>query len=117
MVVKKFVLAKNHRIVNRHRFEQHAVSIFNGRRRHHHQAGIMRVNRLQTLAVKRPAAGRAAEGQPHGDRARHVRAPEKRRGLVDNLVETDGGKIRELDVYKRQQIIRNSLDSGVVHRV
>ena len=63
MVIEKFVLAENHRVINRHRLEQHAVGILDRCGRHHDQAGIMRVNRFQGLAVKRPAAGRAAARQ------------------------------------------------------
>src|SRR5665647_35839 len=96
MAVKKFVLAKNHRVINRHGFDQHAVSVLDRRGRQHDEAGIMRVNRLNALAVERPAAGRAAERQAHGDGTGNIRAPEKGRGLVDDLVETDGGKIGEL---------------------
>ncbi len=77
----------------------------------------MRVNRLQTLAVKRPAAGCAAEGQPHGDWARHFRAPKKRRGLVDNLVETNGGEIRELHFDDRPHAFNRRADGQTDHRV
>ena len=56
----------------------------------------MRVNRFEALAVKRSAAGRAAEWQADGDGAGDIRAPKKCRGLVDDLIECDGGKIRKL---------------------
>src|SRR5262245_58120778 len=96
MVIKIFVLAKNDRVIDGHSLEQHAVSIFNGRRRHHDQAWIMRIDRLHTLAMKRTAAGRTTRRQAYGNRTRHPRPPMERRSLVDNLVESDCRKIREL---------------------
>ena len=72
MVVKIFVLAVDHRIVDRDRVEQHGVGVFHRGRRHHDQPGIMRVDRFHALAVERPAAFRSARGQTHRDRTRHV---------------------------------------------
>jgi hypothetical protein len=54
MAVKKLVLAKNHRVVERDSFQQHRISVLDRRGRKHDEAGIMRINRLDTLTVKRP---------------------------------------------------------------
>ena len=56
------------------------------RRRHHDKARIMRIERLQTLAVERTAPGSSAAGQPDRHRAGNLGAPVKRGGLVDDLV-------------------------------
>ncbi len=75
MVVQKLVLAKNNRVIDGDCFEQHAVGVFHCGGGHDHQAGIMRVNGLEALAVIRAAAGRAATRQPNGDGARNVGSP------------------------------------------
>ena len=96
MVIKIFVLAKNHRVVNRHRLQQHAVSVLRRGRRQHDQSGKMRVNSFQALAVKRPAPGGPARWHADGDGTRHFRPPKKRRRLIDNLRQTRRRKIGEL---------------------
>ena len=101
MVIKPLVLAKDDRVVNGHRLQQHAVSVLDGRRRHDDQARIMRVERLHALAVKRPRPGRAARRQPNGDRAGHLRAPIERGRLVDDLIEARRGEIGELHLNDR----------------
>ena len=53
------MLAKNDRVVDRHRFEQHAVGVFNRGGRHDHHTRKMRVERLEALAVKWAATGSA----------------------------------------------------------
>ena len=77
----------------------------------------MRVNRFQTLAVKRSAAGRAAERQTHGDWAGDICAPKKRRGLVDDLIERNRGKIRELHFNNRPHALDGGADGETNHRV
>ena len=117
MVIEKLVLAENHRVVNRHRLEQHAVSVLHRRRRQHDEPGIMRVNRLDGLAVKGPAALGAAERQAHRDGARDIRAPKERRRLVDDLVETDHGEIRKLHLNDRPHAFNRRAHRQTDHRV
>ena len=77
----------------------------------------MRVNRLNGLAVKRSATFRAAERQTHGDGARDICTPEKGRGLIDDLVKTDDGKIGELHFDDRPHAFNRRADSHANHRV
>ena len=117
MVIQELVFAENHRVINGHGFEQHAVGVFDRGGGEDDQAGIMRVNRLHHLAVKGPAAGGAAAGQAHGDGAGDIRAPEKRGRLVHDLVETDGGEIRKLHFDDRAQAFDGGADGEAHHGV
>ena len=46
-----------------------------------------------------------------------LRAPEKRRGLVDDLIEADGGKIGELHFDDRPHAFNRRADGQADHRV
>ena len=117
MVIKIFVFAVNDRVIDRHRFDQHRVSVLHRRRRHHDEPGIMRVKRFHRLAVKRPASLCSAGRQTHGDRHRHVCAPIMRAGVVENLVERDAGEIRELHFDNRPHSLHRSADGSADHRI
>ena len=47
----------------------------------------------------------------------HLRAPEQRRGLVDDLVETGGGKIGELHLDDRPHALDGRADGQADHRI
>ena len=117
MVIKKLVLAENHRVIDYHRFEQHAVSVFDCRGRHHHQSGIVRVNGFERLAVKWSAARRSSSRQPHDDGAGDIRAPIHRRRLIHDLVEAHRRKVGELHFDDRTHPMQCRADSRTNHRV
>ena len=96
MVIEELVLAENHGVIDGDGVEQHAVGVLDRRGRHHHETWVMRVNRLDALAVKRSAARRAAEGEADDEGTRHLGAPEQRRGLIHDLVEAHRGEVGEL---------------------
>src|SRR5436190_9575742 len=117
MVIEVFVLAENDRIIQGNRFKEHAVSILYGRWGHNYQARVMGINGFHTLAVKRTATRGAAAGQAHCNRARHFGSPMERRGLVDNLIESDRREIRELHFDNRPHPLNGSADRQSNHRV
>ena len=111
------MFAKDNGVIQGHRLQEHAVSVLDGGRRHHDQSGIMRVEALQVLTVKRPGAGSAAGRQPNGDRARHLRAPKKRRRLIDDLIQPRRGKIRVLHFDDGPHPFDGRADGRPHHRV
>ena len=111
------MLTKNYRVIDRNGFEQHAVGVFDRSRCHHHQTGIVRVDGLHALAVKGAAARSAARGQPNGNRARHLCSPIKGGGLIDDLVEADRGKVRELHFYNRSHSFDRRADGQADYRI
>ena len=117
MVIEKLVLAENHRVIDGDRVEQHAVGILDRGGRHHHQAGVMRVNRLKTLTVERSAARRAAERETDDNGTRHLRAPEQGRGLIHDLVEAHCGEVGELHLDDRPHPFDGGTDGRADHGV
>ena len=101
MVIEILVLAEDDRVINFHSFEQHRVGVLDCSGSHHHDAGIMRVESLHALRMKRPGARSATAGKSHNDGARHARPPKHRRRVLENLREAAGGKIRELHFDNR----------------
>ena len=77
----------------------------------------MRVDSLHRLAVKRAAARRATGGHANGDGARHVGAPVKRGGLVDDLIESDGGKVGKLHLDDGPRAFDSGTDGHADHGV
>src|SRR5439155_3922908 len=96
MVIEILVLAENHRVIYGDRLEQHAVSVLNSGRCHHYQTRIMRIDGLHALTMEWAASGSASARQPNRDRTRHLGPPVERGGLIDDLIESDCGKIRKL---------------------
>ena len=101
MVIKIFVFAVDHRVVDCHRIDQHCVSVLHRRRRHDHDSGIMRVKPFHALTVKRSAPFRSARRQTHGDGHRHVGAEIMRARVVQNLIYRDHREIGELHFHDR----------------
>ena len=110
MVIKIFVLAVDDRIVDRNRVDQHGISIFHGRRRHHDESRVVRVERLHRLAVKRAAAFCSTGWKTHRDRNRNVRAPVMGAGLIENLIQRDAREIGKLHFDNRPHSLQRRSD-------
>ena len=82
MVIKIFVFAVNNRIVDCDRLNQHRVSIFHSRRRHHDEPWIVGIDGFHALAVKWAASFCPAAWQTDCDWDRHIRPPIMRSGVV-----------------------------------
>ena len=117
MVIEQFVLAKDDRVINGHRLQQHAVSVLHRGRCHHDQSRIMRVNRLHALTVKRAAPGSSARGQSHGDRAGNIRSPIERGGVIEDLIQARRRKIGKLHFDNRTQPFDGRADGRADHGV
>ena len=109
--VEEFVLAIDDGVIERDAVEQHVIGVGNSGGRQNDEAGILRVDTLHALAVEGARAGCAAGWQAHRDRDRHPGPIEMRGRLVDDLVESQRGEIRELHFHDRA----HALD-GRAHR-
>ena len=117
MVIEELVLAIDDGVVERDTIEQHPVGVFYGGGCNDDEAGIMRVDGLHRLAVKRTAARRATGGHADGDWAWHIRAPVECGGLIDDLIEADGGKVGELHFDDRPCAFHGGTDGHTDHGV
>ena len=79
--------------------------------------GIMRVDSFHALAMEWPAARSAAGGQTDGDRAGHPGPPVQRGRLIDDLVEGDRRKIRELHFDDRPHAFDGRADRQADHGI
>ncbi len=90
------MFAENHWVVDGNGFEEHGISVFNGRRSEDDQTWVMGVDGLHTLAVERTGTGSATAGETNGDGAGNIGSPVESGGVIDDLIEADGGEVGEL---------------------
>ena len=67
--------------------------------------------------MKRPAPLGAAGGQPHRDWNRNISAPVMRPGVVENLIQSDAGKIGELHFHNWTHTFKRGADGSANHGV
>jgi hypothetical protein len=115
--VKKFVLAENHRVIDRHRIDEHVIRIRHRRRGQYHQPGVLGINPFHALAVERARTRRATRWQAHGDRDGHAGAVKMRGGLIDDLVEGDRREIRKLHLNDRPHALDGRTHGQTDHRI